>query len=277
MLISGSYFIYMLVFLMYAYNLLKNIEVNVLWLMPAVFGAFVTGISYLFMILAVTEFLEVLFVEGSMKIFGVAGMWLMGIVQAGYCFSMFYRAAPIRNIFGFLSLSAAGKQYYSFDDWTNPHSMNFWAHSQVSMDDILYKGQPFENIYVKELIAAGANENETVDFFKCSMHGSAARLYDFKTAANYILYVMGYLTIAVLFIALALWLSKKQDLSKKCFHFTFVRYLLAFMVGVTFFVLIMLNAVAVWHEVLALIASFCIFLVCNYIFNPYRQGQKGNN
>lgn len=251
LLIAGSYFIYMLVFLMYVYNLLKNIEVNVSWLMPAVFGAFVTGISYLFMILAVTEFLEVLFVEGSMKIFGVGGMWLMSIVQASYGFSLLYRAVPIRNIFGFLSLSAAGKQYYSFDDLTNPHSMNFWAHSSTSMD-ILFKGQPKE----------------------CSMHGSAARLYDFRTAENYIIYVLGYLTIAALFIVLALWLSKREDLSKKCFHFTFVRYLMAFMIGVTFFVLIMLNAVAIWHEVLAGIASFCIFLGCNYIFNPCRHGEK---
>lgn len=273
-LIAGSCFICMLALLMYAYALLKNMEVNVPWLAPAAFGASVTGISYLFMLLAVTEFLEALFVEGSMKFFGVGGIWVMGIVSAEHAFLMLYRAAPIRNIFGFLSLSAAGKQYYSFGDMANPASMDFWTHSPAPMD-IIYKGQPFGNVYVKELAAAGINENEAVEFFKMnSMHGSAARLYGFRTAADCILYMLGYLAIAALFTALALWLSQKQDLSKKCFHFAFGRYLVALMVGITFFTTIMYNAVALWHEVIAGIASICIFLGCSYILNPYRHEEK---
>lgn len=280
MLVIGAELIYTVIFLGVTVYRLGKMEVTVLWLLPAVFGEFVTSVSYILMILAVTEFLETLYVGGVTKFIYVTGIWLMLVLMLTV---LYYSISPIgknpffSDMYGFLSLQKAGNQYCYLDESVTPYDAGIWVHDNIPMD-ILWCGQPFADAYTRELSEERKQSGGKEEFIpdRMDMNGEVARLYDFGKPGNYFPYALSYLLIAAVFAALAVWLSKKQDLSKKIFYFSFSRYLFAGIAGMTFFAILVSNiaivdADVVWRIILAAVLAAVVAAGMIYLLNHERK------
>lgn len=105
-LIMSSMAIYTMTILIYLKNIFQYSEITIPWFSKAVLGEMVTSIAYMLMLLGMVEFLEILFVDGIMKIVGVAGMFGMSAYMMEAGFDVFWKIKWVSKLYGFLTLQA---------------------------------------------------------------------------------------------------------------------------------------------------------------------------
>lgn len=233
----------------------RNIEIP--WLAGSIFGGTLTSIAYLLFLLGLINVLESLFASGFVRIIGTVGGIYAGFGIIDFMFTLNEGVKWVQNLYGYLALESAGGSFYLpvpagkslYDEG------NFgWGHK--AMDYTMY--------YKGELV-------ETSDEIKeISMFG-IDRVVDFSNMDSYIGYVLSYLILAALLIVVAVYLVKRQEASKSEFYFKAGRYLLCAVLSGYLTMIILLNAIAVWHKCLIVAAGIMVFIGLNYCMDTDRK------
>ena len=256
--VISSMFIYTVGILAYVTNLFERNAIELPWLKKAVLGEMLTCIAYILMILGVIEFLEILFVDGSMKIAGTVGIFAMVIFLLETAAEVLYKEDWFQEIYGFFTLNRVGNQYALTDN-----KCIEWTHA-ITNPEILFQGQP-----LIEVISEKSQWSEHVmQYFE---EPEFCRMYDFSHISAYASYVVVYLIIGCIMAGIAVWLVGKTEASKSGFYFSFGRYLISILVGVTFFEVCIKGADALWHKIFIVVAAFGVAVLLVYKTNPERK------
>ncbi len=84
-------------------------------------------------------------------------------------------------------------------------------------------------------------------------------------------YIVFYSLTGVLLFVLSIILSKKKELSRNEFYFNFSKYLFAFLIAGTLFMITQPYVVAMWHRVVILLSCIIVFLILAYYMTPKEQ------
>lgn len=257
-LVISTMLIYTVGMLAYVTNLFEGNAIEIPWLKRAVMGEMLTSIAYILMILGVIEFLEILFVDGKMKIAGTVGIFAMVIFLLETAAEVLYKENWVQEIYGFFTLNRVGNQYALTEN-----KCIEWTHV-ITNPEVLFQGQP-----LIEVIAEKSQWSEHVmQYFE---EPEFCRMYDFSHISTYAGYAAGYLIIGCIMTGIAIWLAGKTEASKSGFYFAFGRYLISILVGVTFLAFCIKGAVALWHKILIVVAAFGVAVLLIYKTNPERR------
>lgn len=252
--VTVSMLIYTVGILIYVTYGLRRIEIEIPWLTKAIVGEMLTSISYMLMLLGIIEFLEILFVDGIMKIVGVIGTLGMSALVLENVFDKFFKWQFVQKIYGFFTLEGAGNQY--FEEYTNIFSNGGWMHS-ITDPPIFFQGQS-----VKELISVKKWILSDPEF---------SRAYDFSHISTYAGWAACYLIIGCVMAGIAIWLAGKTDVSKSGFYFGFGRVLFSIVVGTAFLTMCIGAAKTVWYKLLVVVGAIGIIVVLVYMMTPDRK------
>lgn len=255
--VAASMLIYTVGALVYVIYGLRRYEIEIPWLTKAVIGEMLTSISYMLMLLGIIEFLEILFVDGIMKIVGGVSMLGMSafVLQKG--FDAFYKVQFVQKLYGFLTLKGAGKQYFE-EDTINFFSIGEWRHS-ITDPPILFQGQSLGELPYEKW------------GFNLSFDEEFSRIYDFTHISTYAGWVVCYLIIGCIMAGIAIWLAGKSDVSQHGFYFGFGRVLFSIFVGAAFFAMCIGAVKVIWHKLLVVGAAIVIIVVLIYLMDPNRK------
>lgn len=261
-LVVVSLVIYTAGILIYLTNIFHRIGIEIPWLTKAVLGEMITSICYMLMLLGMIGFLELLFVDGMMKIIGSAGMLAMSayILTAG--FDVFGKTGWMQHIYGFFTFNSAGNQYFgNVADLHDP----IWTHTILN-PEMRIRGQSITEF----ILGTGFIDPEEVSWqLGFSDLGEFSRLFDFSRISTYAGLAAGYLAAGCILMAITVWLSGKLDVSKRNgFYFSFGRYLFSLLVGSCFFIICIMNAAAWWHKYLIAAAAVCVTGILLYKTRP---------
>lgn len=236
--------------------LLEGVEIP--WLSASYVGMMVVNICYILMLLGLLYIVESIFVNGPMKLVGFCG----ALVSISYILDYIlekYEANPIvQAVYGFISRESVAGNYYG-------------AVSASSNYEIL--GEPGKNIYYiwmhKHSNPPFMVQGEQVNYSDLTKnYGELAetmtsinQCYNFTNASSYIWHAIGYLVIGILLIIVASKLIKQQDVSKEGFYFEFGKYVVSGFLSITFYVVLMINKVSGWHQVVCMGATLIVFLL----------------
>lgn len=232
--------IYMIFLYIHMIIMLGTQNLEIPWLWKALCGQGITCICYLLFLLGVVNFLEIIFVDGIIKIFGtVSVMGMLNYMLAGL-FDINQTSVLFQNLYGFFSMKGAGNNIYD----------------RILRPEILYRGEMLDyGAVISEQIETNANVISYLD---------VSCLYDFSRCSSYIGYALGYLGLMCVFLGLSIWLSDKQELSEQGFYFSFGKYLFSAVLCGTFFVILIGQASVLWHKYIIFISSILLFIVLVY-------------
>lgn len=257
-LVTASMVIYTAGILIYLKNIFQHSEVEIPWFSKAVLGEMMTSIAYMLMLLGIVEFLEILFVDGIMKMIGTVSMFGMSAYMLEAGFNVFWKIKWIQKLYGFLTLQAAGKQCY--ERLADEHDGG-WTHNVANLE-ILFQGQWLRELVSEKKPWAAEWINDVIGMEESS------RLFDFSNLSTYAGLVVCYLLIGCVAAGITIWLSGKLDVSKNGFYFSFGRYLFSVLVAGSFFTICMIYADAWWHKCLVVMGSVCVGGILAYKTAP---------
>lgn len=247
----------------YVYNKtiwqINGIEVDVPWFAASVAGVTITCIAFLFMLLGFLYFMETMFPNGLMKLVGALGSFGMlglilnqSLVAAG-------NNVLVQFLYGFFTLQLPGNNYYMVAD-------------TIKSLDGLSEGFVHCVMTVPIWYQGGILEESIPEYYKeYFSKGILSRFYDFSHAGSYMGYALAYLAIAAALFGLAFWLTKRLELSKQGFYFSFEKYLFSALISATFFAMLMANVVSWWHKCLIFLLIILLFIFLVLCMTPGRK------
>lgn len=218
----------------YIGNIYAKYDLHMPWLAGSICGLAVTTACYMMALLGIMHVIESLVVRGDMKIIVMLACLAMihWSVENLFYLSMYDKKNILHEIYGYVNLCMVGGSYYGYNgSWD-------WLHKPVDIC-VEYKGETG--------ITGGINDLELF------------RLVNFSNAGSYIWYALSYLLIGIALIALAIYLVKRQELSKSGFYFHSGVTLVGLLIGTTFFSCVIMFSYALWNDILITIASVIIF------------------
>lgn len=249
---------------------LSQYQIDIFWLPFSYCGMVVSVISYVFMLLGFLYFVESIFVNGFMKIVGFGSGFLMIRFVISFIFDRFWQSRIVQHIYGFLSGQSVAGNYYTkitdpnYDSLINGATQYYtWVHEHLN-PPMLFMGETVDYGLISEW-----------DDYALEMLTSLNRLYDFTNPSSYVLYVVGYLVIAILLEGIAYVLIDKQELSKEVFYFEFARYLVSGLLAIAYYVMLVSNQMAVWHQILCAISAVLVFCLLVHLLSPDRKQLRG--
>lgn len=235
---------------LYIGNVYAKHDLRIPWLAGSVCGLSVTTVCYMMALLGIIHCIESLVVRGDMKVIAALACLVMGRVSVENIFMMtIYEQKNIfHGIYGYINLCTAGGSYYEAGLGCGEYE---WVHKPV---DILleYKGVSWQ---VPE-IGYGA-----------------LRLVDFSHIISYISCALSYLLIGFVLLLLAVYLVKRQELSKSGFYFHSGAVLIGLLLGITFFSYGIMFSTALWHQCLISAASVIVIIGFIYIVDKRTRRQ----
>ena len=256
--LSASAYIVFLYIRMISMFRTQNIEMP--WLWKAVCGEGITGICYLLFLLGVIAFLEAIFVDGIIKVLGSASMMGMLACMMEGLFGNNQTSVLLQKLYGFFFMKAAGGNSYVLyrEDFKLNIYEGMWIHDLLH-SEIFYKGEVLD--YGAAMLACTGENADRI------CHSEVSWLYDFLHCSSYLGYVLGYLGLAGIFFGVSLYLTKKQELSRQGFYFSFGKYLFSSVVCGTFFIILISQTGIFWHKCIISVSSILLFSVLVYIIN----------
>lgn len=256
--LSASAYIVFLYIRMISMLRTQNIEIP--WLWKAVCGEGITGICYLLFLLGVIAFLEAIFVDGIIKVLGSVSMMGMLACMMEGLFGNNQTSVLLQKLYGFFFIKAAGGNSYVLygEDFKLNAYGGMWIHD-LSHSEIFYKGEVLD--YGAAMLACTGENADRI------YHSEVSWLYDFLHCSSYLGYVLGYLGLAGIFFGVSLYLTKKQELSRQGFYFSFGKYLFSAVVCGTFFIILISQTGIFWHKCIISVSSILLFSVLVYIIN----------
>ena len=242
-------------------RLLVQMEIDIPWFGASVFGGTLTCIAYLLFLLGLINVLESLFASGLVRIIGTVGGIFAGYVIIDVAFTLYDGINWVQKLYGYFTLTSVGDCYYL----PQPADILYydarfgWVHK--AMDYVMY--------YKGEIVTRPTDIPAEVDDILTI--SSIDRIVDFSNMDSYIGYVLSYLVLAVLLAVLAAYLVKRQEASKSEFYFKAGRYLLCAELSGFLTMIMLLNAVAVWHKCLIAMAGIMVFILLNYCMDTDRK------
>lgn len=243
-------------------------KLHIPWLLESMFGMMVTSICYTVMLLGVLYLMEAIFVDGSMKLIGFVGVYLMAGTIFNCVFEQLYAYKCVQNIMGFFTMESAGGAQYDLltavemefnEIWSWEYDSHFaWFHEHMD-PPLQYMGEWFDYSSI------GATVPELEVWLD-----KLNRVYAFSDVGNYILYALGYLAIGLLLFGFVMLLTGKKELSKDGFYFDFGRYLVSGMVALTMLCMITSWQGKLWLILLDVVASCIVFFLMLYLLDPHR-------
>lgn len=233
------------------HGLLGQLEIGIPWLASSIFGIAFTGITYLLFLLALINVLESLFASGFVRIIGTVGGICAGYGIIELAFTLNERVKWLQKLYGYLTLNSAGGSYYQ------PESVHdAWQHKTLDYM-VYYQGELVEDV----------NDQLAAYFFNSGI----SRIAAFTHVDSYIGYALSYLVLAVLFVLAAAYLVKRQENSKSEFYFKAGRYMVCAELSGLLTLVMLMNAVAVWHKCLIVLAGVILYILLNYAINTDRK------
>lgn len=232
----------------YIGNVYAKHNLRIPWLAGSVCGLSITTVCYMMALLGVIHCIESLVVRGDMKVIAALACLVMMHVSVENIFmvAMYDKKSIFHGIYGYMNLCTAGGNYYSAGLGYGEYD---WVHKPV---DILleYKGVSCQVPGV---------ESETF------------RLVAFSDITSYISCALSYLLIGFVLLLLAVYLVKRQELSRSGFYFHGGTVLTGLLLGITFFSYGIMFSYALWHHILLMIAAVIIFVGFVYIVDKRTQ------
>ncbi|MDE5864286.1 MAG: hypothetical protein K2H34_08070, partial [Lachnospiraceae bacterium] len=234
---------------------LVQLEIDIPWLGASIFGVTLTCIAYLLFLLGLINVLESLFASGFVRIIGTVGGIVAGYAIIDVAFTLNDGINWVQKLYGYLALKSAGGCYYLQEPANKGLSDDYgWVHKAVDYV-MYYKG---EIVTRPDTMPAEYAMYYADDISTISSSGME-RIVDFSNMDSYIGYVLSYLVLAVLLAVLAAYLVKRQEASKSEFYFKAGRYLLCAEFSGFLTMIMLVNAVAVWHKCLIAMAGIMVF------------------
>lgn len=216
-------------------DFLKVNEIEVTGIATGIFLRMAMIIGYLLFVLCLINVLGCLFAGGSIRIAGTAGNICIGYLLLYFISILHEKSEWIQNLCRFFALDIAG-------NFSNTGSEELMIQN-VKDIMVYYKGEPMAIPVEYDVYHFLSNEDMGL----------------------YIGCLAGYVVLAVLLAAIAIFLVGKQEQSRRDFYFAFGRYLTSGLVSVTFCTMLLLNATAaVWHACLIVLASILLFVMLSY-------------
>lgn len=217
---------------------LNMILLRIPGLATAIFGKMIVSIGYLLFMLCLINVLECLFAGGFTRIVGTAGNIFIGYWSLYFISILNEKSLWIQGVYKFFVPGTLLTGYESLWDW-------------------------------EDITVYGRGEPVTL-----SPVYDAAHFFSNADKGWYIGCLAGYVVLAVVLAATAVFLAGKQEQSKRDFYFVFGRYLTSGLISVAFCGMLLLNATAVWHKCLIVLASILLFIVLSYWMDLDRKPLK---
>lgn len=216
-------------------NIYAKYDLHMPWLAGSICGLAVTTACYMMALLGIMHVIESLVVRGDMKIIVTLACLAMVYwsVEGLFSLSIYDKKNILHEIYGYVNLCMVGGSYYGYNgSWD-------WLHKPVDIC-VEYKGETG--------ITGGINDLELF------------RLVDFSNVGSYIWHALSYLLIGIALLTLAIYLVKRQELSKNGFYFHSGVTLVGLLLGITLFSCTIEFSPALWHCILLAIASVIVFV-----------------
>lgn len=225
-------------------DVLKSMKLALPGFATGIFLRMAVIIGYLLFILCLINMLESLFVGGVTRIAGTAGNIFIGYLLVYFVSELFKKSEWIQHLCGFFVLDTAGI-------FSNTGSEEQQLQDVMNIT-VYYKGEP---IIIPE-------EYSVYRFFSNSDMGW------------YMGHLAGYVVLAVLLAATAVFLVRRQEQSKRDFYFAAGRYLTSGLISVAFCVILLANARGAWHVCVIVLASVLLFVLLSYWMDTDRKPLK---
>lgn len=228
----------------YIKSKLASEDIHIEWLGKSVCGVVVTTISYVMFIVGIIYLMESVVVSGDFKILTVVVSLLMANVCMNnlFCLIESEEYGFLHKVYGYLNLYTVGGCYYEPRIPSNVFSEGYWHHSEICAP----------------LIVRG-------EVWQFEEFGELGRFADFANADSYVWYAVSYLLFGLILMLLAVYLTKKQELSKKVFYFGFGSTIVGMLIALTVFSYGILFSPTTWNSVCIAISSVIIFVVFVFI------------
>lgn len=225
-------------------NALESMKLAVPGLAAGVFLRMVIVMAYLLFILCLINMLESLFAGGFTRIIGTAGNIFIGFLLLCFVSELFKKTEWIQYLCRFFAL---GEEEIFLNTGLDEQMMD-----KVMDITVYYKG---------ESMAVPV----AYDVYRCFSNADMGQ---------YIGCMGGYVVLAILLVAVAIFLVKRQEQSKRDFYFAFGRYLTSGLISAVFCTMLLLNATAAWHACLIVLASILLFVLLSYWMDMDRKPLK---
>ena len=244
------------------------------WFGRSVFGIVVTDICYLLFLLGIINFLECLFVNGAIRLFGVLGcMGMSRYILHGILVKNEFSVLA-QKLVGFAFMLSPGNLYYipGKSGWWK-YELTWdaaldWEHASLT-PEIIYQGKPVE--YTLQSVINNVYVVNDGYEYKPSTTSYFSWLYDYSKPGSYGGYALAYLILAVILIAVSIRLYEKQELSKEGMYFSFAKYIFSALVGVSAFFFMARDSEVLWHNIVSFLAAIIVFVIIVYALSPDRR------
>ena len=241
----------------YMYFKLRNdltaVKIELEWLPKSMAGLVITDISYVIMIVGLLHFMEEMFPNGIMRLVGFIGTVMMAAYSIMSLVMAYYISPVVQFVYGVLTLGLAGGNKCQINYMSDGL---YFTHSFIEVP-VLYKGEMLD-------VWSSIYQGEPDD-------GAFYNLFDFSNPGSYMEYVLIYLTVGILLLALAHHFAEKKELCNNGFYFDFEKYMFSGIIAFTIFCIAQPYIVAWWHTLLVLILCVLIFIIIAYLM---KSGEK---
>lgn len=225
-------------------NVLESIKLAVPGFTTSIFLSVVIVMVYLLFILCLINMLESQFAGGFTRIVGTAGNIFIGFLLLCFVSELFKKIEWIQYLCSFFALGAKG--------------IFFSTESEEQM---------MENLMDITVYYKGESVTIPVEY-------DVYRYLSNTDRGWYIGCLVGYVVLVVLLAGIAIFLVKRQEQSKRDFYFASGRYLTSGLISAVFCTMLLLNANAVWHACLIVLASILLFVMLSYWMDMDRKPLK---
>lgn len=226
-------------------------QIKLPWLADSMAGIVLADLAYTVMLVGLLHIMEELFSSGIARPLGFWSSLLCIKVSIQSLLEAFHNLPVIERLYGYLTMEGG---FVKLRAW----NITEYEHALAPVP-ILYQG-------------------EHIDFL--SVNGKTgiwlSALYSFSDPSSYMGYVLTYLAIGAVLLALGVHMAKKKDLSRNGLNFRFGKYLLAALYAGTFFCMTQPYAVAGWHRALLAAAAILAFYLLVWGMTPAGERHRGS-
>ncbi len=235
------------------YTYLCGFDIKLPWMAASMLGYGITLCCYVIFVLGIMYFLESTVVRGDLKVIATVGCMGMFYCSMNWLYEavMFGKDNLFNKFVGFIKMySVGGKYYETYQGQWGPEG--YWLDKNL-LYDAYYQGEKYE-------LSTYAVLGRT-----CWTDG----IVGMSRPALYIGYALAYLAIGGLLFALAIQLTRKQDLAKRGFYFDFAPLVVGLLIFATVFMFFFVTIPEYWYTCVLL--GLIAFLVFMYVVRGKRR------